>query len=553
MKKSGSVITVMALAIPIFFFNSPNGLAADADRPFFNIPNSNTVDLVRDFPAKPLESMIDERLGVYGGDTFKSTGAYISIRSIFGWGPAVSARPEDGSAYDAAFPPCTRKDQSDCISRVYVVRSDGSIDDALPIKELPPIVEEYGGPALPDYLKTFSGNRKQNLPSGGNIWMWKFKNYKHRGGPLILPSIQFEGFETSKGTGIYGSPIVRIALYPVSVESSVSCVKDEKGNCAYFKSVTGALKSLKDGSILHEKLEGDEKLGLQFRSSIPWTRWSASTVTDVSFKHTMSGGDFVYEILGAPGVIPGVAKSIPFTEENFSALKEIIGPNLNCPANLPISNCQGGIFVGGKDGAGSSDTNYKLVEKLEPLTDKKSTVAIQHWIIQTNINSEEYSQLECVKKFKGTFPAGISSSNATLAQDSPPNWDPNNQSFTYRVAAFSKLPNGETFKGNYSLLIPSDIAKCLWPGNLVNAKLELSILSSNGVSEVATTTTGIGAQWFSFQAAGFHFSSPKLIARVVKSSEQSTPKKVTISCVKGKVTKKVSGSMPKCPAGFKKN
>jgi hypothetical protein len=35
--------------------------------------------------------------------------------------------------------------------------------------------------------------------------------------------------------------------------------------------------------------------------------------------------------------------------------------------------------------------------------------------------------------------------------------------------------------------------------------------------------------------------------------KEATPKKtVTINCIKGKTTKKVSGTSPKCPVGFKK-
>jgi hypothetical protein len=37
-----------------------------------------------------------------------------------------------------------------------------------------------------------------------------------------------------------------------------------------------------------------------------------------------------------------------------------------------------------------------------------------------------------------------------------------------------------------------------------------------------------------------------------KSTASSSNKKVTISCIKGKIAKKVVGVNPKCPAGFKK-
>jgi hypothetical protein len=160
-----------------------------------------------------------------------------------------------------------------------------------------------------------------------------------------------------------------------------------------------------------------------------------------------------------------------------------------------------------------------------------------------------------VKNYTGSQPGGISSSNATLAQDSPPVWDSENQSFTYRVAAFSKLPDGKLFKGDYSLLIPTEIAKCLWASSLTNARLQLSVINSDGTPNIATVTTKITAEKFAFHAAGFHFSAPKLVARVVSSKiSDPTPvaAKKTITCVKGKFIKKVTALQPKCPTGYKK-
>jgi hypothetical protein len=45
-------------------------------------------------------------------------------------------------------------------------------------------------------------------------------------------------------------------------------------------------------------------------------------------------------------------------------------------------------------------------------------------------------------------------------------------------------------------------------------------------------------------------AAPKSILPAPKSAVK--PKKVTIACVKGKLTKKVTGSAPKCPTGYKK-
>jgi len=76
---------------------------------------------------------------------------------------------------------------------------------------------------------------------------------------------------------------------------------------------------------------------------------------------------------------------------------------------------------------------------------------------------------------------------------------------------------------------------------------------------VATTLIREKNGWITLSANGFTFSSPTI--RVVLSQEaEATPaasptpliKKTTISCVKGKATRKVTALKPRCPAGFKK-
>lgn len=549
-----SFIPVWMLIVSLF--NPVNAHSVD-DRAFFTPFDSSSVNLLRDYPGVPLAEMIDERRGVYGGDSFSSTGATLSIRSIFGWGPAVSAIASDETSYTAAFPPCFSAQQSDCISRVYIISADGKVDDASPIKALPPQAAEYGQ-KVPDTHKNYSAIRSLNRPAGGDLWMWKFKTIQHRGGSLILPSVQFESYRTSNSpsTEAYKSPVVRVGMYPVAMESANSCLSDGKGGCSGYVSVPGIIKSVNGTSIVSDKLLDGQKLGIEFRSSVAWTRWSAATINEIAFKHRRSGEDFVYEISGAPAVIPGVTKNIKINKENVNTLRELSGGNFNCPSGEEkLADCNASIFLGGKDGAGSSDRVYKMVEAVEPYTDGRSSVAIQHWLIQTNLNSENYSRLACVQSYKGTQPGGISSSNATLAQDSPPEWDNANQSFTYRVAAFAKLPNGEKFKGDYSLIIPAEIAKCLWADNLTNARLQLSIVNSDGSQNIATVTTRMNSEEFAFHAAGFHFSSPKLVARVISEKAEPIAKVAptkTIRCLKGKTVKKITAINPKCPSSYKK-
>jgi hypothetical protein len=103
----------------------------------------------------------------------------------------------------------------------------------------------------------------------------------------------------------------------------------------------------------------------------------------------------------------------------------------------------------------------------------------------------------------------------------------------------------------------------------------VSITSSDGGQQnVATTVVNEDNGWLHLSATGFTFSSPTLKVKLTQDGSIGTPtpqpsaepsasaepqvaaipvmKKSTITCVKGKTTKKVSAVSPKCPAGFKK-
>jgi hypothetical protein len=103
----------------------------------------------------------------------------------------------------------------------------------------------------------------------------------------------------------------------------------------------------------------------------------------------------------------------------------------------------------------------------------------------------------------------------------------------------------------------------------------ISITSSEGKESVSTVELKSSGDWVYLDAKNFTFSSPTLKIKLNQSATPATsaasstsagsssavksaaPTKaaaprVSITCVKGKLTKKVSGTAPKCPAGFKK-
>ena len=87
------------------------------------------------------------------------------------------------------------------------------------------------------------------------------------------------------------------------------------------------------------------------------------------------------------------------------------------------------------------------------------------------------------------------------------------------------------------------------------AKVEISY--ADGTSKVATVTSKYDAKndWINLRAYGFTYSTPQLAISFKQPEEAKkviSPKKTTITCVKGKTTKKVTAVKPKCPSGYKK-
>ncbi len=105
----------------------------------------------------------------------------------------------------------------------------------------------------------------------------------------------------------------------------------------------------------------------------------------------------------------------------------------------------------------------------------------------------------------------------------------------------------------------SEVARCIY--NFTSAPISASVsitTSDGGVQKVATTVLNERNGWLHLGAYGFGFSSPTLKVKLSQAAVTPTPtakpavKKTTITCVKGKSSKKVTALAPKCPAGYKK-
>jgi hypothetical protein len=176
---------------------------------------------------------------------------------------------------------------------------------------------------------------------------------------------------------------------------------------------------------------------------------------------------------------------------------------------------------------------------------------------------------------------GIVATNSTVYSGGPPAFNSATQSLDYKVAAPHFDAAGGVFRGQYSLLMKSSVARCVYGFSNAPIKAELSVLSSDGTSQVASLAISENNGWIQMNASNFEFSAPTIRAVLVQAAPTPTPtptpsetasptptpvpavtatptstptvaKKATITCMKGKTAKKVTAIKPVCPTGYKK-
>ena len=182
----------------------------------------------------------------------------------------------------------------------------------------------------------------------------------------------------------------------------------------------------------------------------------------------------------------------------------------------------------------------------------------------------------CVKQGEGL--QGIVATNASAYDAAAPTYDSTSGTLDYHVAAPHFKADGVTPNvGSYGLTMSASLLQCMYGISSVPSEASIAITDSDGKQTIQTVALGQQNGWVHLNANNFSFSSPTLkiklnqaqAATPVTQPATTTPatttpattpaisataatKKSTITCVKGKTTKKVTGTKPTCPAGYKK-
>lgn len=219
----------------------------------------------------------------------------------------------------------------------------------------------------------------------------------------------------------------------------------------------------------------------------------------------------------------------------------------------------------GYDGVGTAssyDLAFEMYDLFKKQWPKNAQLMFPRWSVRSLMGSTP-KFYQCANASPGKF-QGVVTTNASIYQGAPPSFD--GESFDYKVAGVHNKTNGDVFQGSYDLVLDSKFARCLYKFSAAPIRATVSITNADGNSNIATSTFTEKAGWMKLSANGFTFSSPKITVKLSQEKEAASPsatptpsptskpaaKKTTITCIKGKVTKKVTAVAPKCPAGYKK-
>jgi hypothetical protein len=140
--------------------------------------------------------------------------------------------------------------------------------------------------------------------------------------------------------------------------------------------------------------------------------------------------------------------------------------------------------------------------------------------------------------------------------DGYPQWDLSDRTLSVTIPAPHLKEDGSQNVGNLNFEIPIAVANCMWGIDLKGAtQTTVSVFYPElGTTEVMTADAKVLDDIYYMSLSNFHYSTPTFKVKIVQTTAitKVVATKKTITCIKGKTSKKISGLTPKCPAGYKK-
>jgi hypothetical protein len=159
---------------------------------------------------------------------------------------------------------------------------------------------------------------------------------------------------------------------------------------------------------------------------------------------------------------------------------------------------------------------HECLDILVRLAGHASPVVRAHavWAVRTLGSNELGAAAGCITDKNNL--AGIVSTNATVYKAAAPVYDSSTQSLNYTVAAPHYMSSGELFKGAYSLIIRSDVARCIYKFDSAPITSTIEVIDTGGETTTAVTNVSEKDGWIKLSASGFTHSTPTIRAKMTQ-------------------------------------
>ena len=475
---------------------------------------------------------------------------------------------------NAFLQPCSTAIVTNCIESFYAIDASGKRIEA----ETP---TNYPSSSRWDY----AGNDAINLPVGGTPTVWKIPGINHGGGNndymvqafarsyLNKPAgakVTTESFtlgnlvvNVSPVTLTYGRYSQNIATdsteTPEHTPSGVSHPSiDEWRFCAMIGDGTCEKRQAFPENI---------QFGVKLRIQKKIAGWLHGRIYNPNAVITTAADNSqTIEVSALPVQVPIVGEWFRWSELSPEIQQYVLD----------------GKIIGGQGSFTTKNKSYGIFQEMLGTSGQQAFDALSIWLPQIkdkasanpstwafyNLNANEMAgSNNCISSAKDLV--GIVTTNATVYAAGTPSFNAENQSLDYKVMAPHFTAKGEVLKGTYDLRIRSDVARCIYGFSSAPVQASLTILSEDGTSQTATQTVNEANGWLSLSANGFTYSSPTIKVKLTQAATVVTPKpvvtpepemttqaspakKVTITCQKGKIKKRITAAKPVCPAGYKR-
>lgn len=474
--------------------------------------------------------------------------------------------------YNALLSSCSVQRTVDCIGELKVTKADGTVVSGTPSDEF-----------LSYNPQGFSGDLAYNLPTSGNSFVFDIPGLPHLGGTKYLVVAQLDS-RKSVSSSKFAEPNLQLGIFAVSfVNGSFKPNITPSDLTLGSRAANGADAPLGIGRE-HPHLEQcvqqsqnqcaiayplplDATFTISLKLSSKINGWLHGRVRNANASLNVdSNGATIFQVSAKPVVVPMVGlfskrrDLTPELEDYYTKITKPMGGTGLCRDFTETPQCLRQQTSFGEEGMREFILWLAMMKE-------RAIAAPTQWSIRT-INDGGGLDLSCYQNNKSV--SGIVMTNATNYISGPPVFNKNSQTLDYKVAAPHFLPNGEVFRGTYDLLIDSKVARCLYGFSTAPIQATISVLSADGIEQSSTTSVAEKEGWMHLSANGFTFSNPTLRVKMqqapmnLESSPASSATSVTaptvkpntkssqlvISCKKGKLIKKITGTKPKCPSGY---